>query len=108
MANELYQGKPWHPEQISLDPNADSEGLCDKPPEEERPAARKPKSALAAGEKAGRRVGARIRAQHPARASARLLNKEEASPLDKGCCLSHFPHLCIFTWPSPSPSPLAF
>ncbi|XP_036922179.1 uncharacterized protein LOC119001088 [Sturnira hondurensis] len=109
MANELYQGKPWHPKQISPDPDADSEGLCDKPPVEERPAARKPKSALAEGEKAGPRVGARKDScPAPRRASVRLLKEEEAPPLDKGCCLGHFLHLCICMWPLPSPSPLAF
>eukprot|EP00069_Balaena_mysticetus_P014222 bmy_08623T0 len=57
MADQLFQRKPWDHEQLRPDPDSDSEGLFDKPPPEEPPAVRRPKSAWAAGRKAGRRTG---------------------------------------------------
>ncbi|XP_014645133.1 PREDICTED: uncharacterized protein LOC106802269 [Ceratotherium simum simum] len=101
MADELFQRKPWDPEQIRLDPDADSEGLFDKPPPEEPPAVRAPKSASAAGKKAGRRASGRAqggRAGQPPKAAARPPPKEEAPPMDEGCYLDHFPHLSIFIY----------
>ncbi|XP_074244626.1 uncharacterized protein LOC141579875 [Saimiri boliviensis] len=99
MADELFQRRPWGPEQIRPDP--ESEGLFDKPPPEDPPAARAPRSASAAGKKAGRRVGGRTqggRAGQPPKAAARPPPKEEAPPLDEGCYLDHFPHLSIFIY----------
>uniref|UniRef100_A0A8D1EQI6 Uncharacterized protein n=1 Tax=Sus scrofa TaxID=9823 RepID=A0A8D1EQI6_PIG len=102
MADQLFQRKPWDPEQLRPDPDADSEeGLFDKPPPEEPPAVRGPKSAWAAGRKASRRSGWRTQGarsgQHP-KAAARPPPQEEASPLDEGCYLDHFPHLSIFIY----------
>lgn len=94
MADELFQRKPW-------DPDADSEGLFDKPPPEEPPAVRAPKSASAAAKKAGRRAGGRAqggRAGQPPKAAARPPPKEEAPLMDEGCYLDHFPHLSIFIY----------
>ncbi|XP_055252306.1 uncharacterized protein LOC129537045 isoform X1 [Moschus berezovskii] len=53
MADQLFQRKPWDPEQLRPDPDSDSEGLFDKAPPEEPPAVRGPKSAWAGGRKAG-------------------------------------------------------
>ncbi|XP_035156992.1 uncharacterized protein SMIM48 isoform X2 [Callithrix jacchus] len=41
MADGLFQRRPWGPEQIR--PDAKSEGLFDKPPPEDPPAARAPR-----------------------------------------------------------------
>ncbi|XP_077826226.1 uncharacterized protein SMIM48 isoform X2 [Macaca mulatta] len=41
MADGLFQRRPWGPEQIRPDP--ESEGLFDKPPPEDPPAARAPR-----------------------------------------------------------------
>nr|XP_058139707.1 uncharacterized protein LOC101433798 isoform X1 [Dasypus novemcinctus] len=43
MADRPFQRKPWGPERIRPDPDSDSEGLFDKPPPQEPPAARGPR-----------------------------------------------------------------
>ncbi|XP_003416909.1 uncharacterized protein LOC100676251 [Loxodonta africana] len=101
MADGPFQRKPWGPEQISLDHDPDSEGLFDKPPPEELPAAHAPKPASSGGKKAGRRVGGKAqgcRAGQPPRAAARPPPKEEGPLQDEGCYLDHFPHLSIFIY----------
>ncbi|XP_053425308.1 uncharacterized protein LOC128570334 [Nycticebus coucang] len=100
MAEGSFQRKPWDPEQIRPDPDPESEGLFDRPPPEEPPATRAPKSA-SAGRKAGRRAGGRAqgaRAWQTPKAAARPLPREEEPPLDEGCYLDHFPHLSIFIY----------
>lgn len=76
MANELYGANLGTLSEFAWTPTLTPEGLFDKPVAKERSAARKPKSAMAVGEKAGPRVGAGVCAQHPARAAALLLTKE--------------------------------
>ncbi|XP_057392103.1 uncharacterized protein LOC130705896 [Balaenoptera acutorostrata] len=101
MADQLFQRKPWDHEQLRPDPDSDSEGLFDKPPPEEPPAVRRPKSAWAAGRKAGRRTGGRAqgaRPGQPPKAAACPQPQEEAPPLHEGCYLDHFPHLSIFIY----------
>ncbi|TEA40333.1 uncharacterized protein LOC132511562 [Lagenorhynchus albirostris] len=101
MADQLFQRKPRDHEQLRPDPDSDSEGLFDKPPPEEPPAVRRPKSAGAAGRKAGRRTGGRAqgaRPGQPPKAAARPQPQEEAPPLHEGCYLDHFPHLSIFIY----------
>ncbi|XP_073903221.1 uncharacterized protein [Castor canadensis] len=98
MADYLFPRKPWGPEQMCPDSDPESEGLFDKPPPEESPAARAPKSA---GKKAGRRAGGKAqgaRAGQPHKVAPRSLPEEEAPPLDEGCYLDHFPHLSIFIY----------
>uniref|UniRef100_A0A8D2CSS4 Uncharacterized protein n=1 Tax=Sciurus vulgaris TaxID=55149 RepID=A0A8D2CSS4_SCIVU len=101
MADGLFQRKPWGTEQMRTDSDPESEGLFDKPPPEEPPAVRAPKSASAWGKKSGRRAGGKAqgtRAGQPPKAAARPQPKEEAPPLDEGCYLDHFPHLSIFIY----------
>ncbi|XP_072796106.1 uncharacterized protein [Vicugna pacos] len=102
MADQFFQCKSWDTEQLCQDPDANSEGLFDKPPPEDPPAVRGPKSAAwASGKKAGRRAGGRAqgaRSGQPPRAAARSSPLEETPPLDEGCYLDHFPHLSIFIY----------
>lgn len=102
MANELFQRKPWDPEQIRLDPDTDSEDLFDVPPPERPPASRMLKSTAASGKKAGGlRAGERaqgVRARQTSKTAACPLPKEEAPPVGEGCYLDHFPHLSIFIY----------
>ncbi|XP_058139708.1 uncharacterized protein [Dasypus novemcinctus] len=101
MADRPFQRKPWGPERIRPDPDSDSEGLFDKPPPQEPPAARGPRSAAAAGRRAGRRPGWKAqgaRAGQAFRAAARPPPRERAPPQDEGCYLDHFPHLSIFIY----------
>ncbi|XP_012634797.1 uncharacterized protein SMIM48 [Microcebus murinus] len=94
MADGLFQRRAWGPEQIRRDPDPESEGLFDKAPPEEPPAAR-------AGRKAGRRAGGRAqggRAWQSPKAAARPAPEDEEPPLDQGCYLDHFPHLSMFIY----------
>ncbi|XP_008854178.1 uncharacterized protein LOC103752217 [Nannospalax galili] len=101
MAEGAFQRRPWGPEQMHSDSDPESDGLFDKPPQEEPCAARAPKSASSAGKKAGRRAGGKTqgaRAGQPPKAAARPQPKEEEPLPDEGCYLDHFPHLSIFIY----------
>ncbi|XP_007935702.1 uncharacterized protein LOC103194149 [Orycteropus afer afer] len=101
MADGPFQRKPWGPEQVHPDDDPDSEGLFDKPPPEELPAAGAPKPASTTGKKAGRRAGGKTqgsRAGQSPKTAGVLPPKEEAPPQDEGCYLDHFPHLSIFIY----------
>ncbi|XP_062072345.1 uncharacterized protein LOC133776995 [Lepus europaeus] len=101
MADGLFQRKSWGAEPMRPDSDPESEGLFDKPPPEEPPATRAPRSASAAGRKGPRRAGGRAqgaRTGQSLKAAVRPPPKEEAPALDEGCYLDHFPHLSIFIY----------
>ncbi|XP_040857154.1 uncharacterized protein LOC121170207 [Ochotona curzoniae] len=101
MADGLFQRRHWGAERMRSDSDPESEGLFDKPPPEELPTARAPKSGSAVGRRGARRAGGKAqgtRAGQSLRAVVRPQPKEEVPPLEEGCYLDHFPHLSIFIY----------